>query len=269
LRRLIRRAAVKMHQLKGSFLPEDFPEPFRPEIGRFKKTVDQGLKLIDKTETKKIDENFAFDLFQTYGFPFELTQEMVKEKKIKLIPEKFIKLVKQHQLLSRTASAGMFKAGLADHSETVIKYHTATHLLHAALRKVLGEHVRQEGSNITSERLRFDFSHPRALTETEMSQVENLINQKIKENLKVNKTIMAKSSALKSGALAFFKETYPDQVSVYTVGDFSKEICSGPHVDSTGEIGSVKLIKQESIGAGKRRIYAVVNHENKQPAHQV
>lgn len=178
----------------------------------------------------------------------------------------FDEIFSSHQKLSRTASAGMFKAGLADHSETVIKFHTATHLLHQALRQVLGEQVHQEGSNITSERLRFDFSHPKALTDDEMRQVETLINQQVKADLPVKKTIMSKEVALKSKALAFFRETYPDQVSVYTIGDFSKEICGGPHVSSTGEIEGVKLSKQESIGANKRRLYAVLTHGTKKPA---
>ena len=215
-----------------------------------------------------IDEALAFDLFQSYGLPFEVIVDMAKTQKVSLNQDKFTVLLEQHSQKSRTASAGMFKAGLADHSETVTKLHTATHLLHAALRQVLGSHVRQEGSNITSERLRFDFFHPQALTPAEISKVEALINQIIKENLAVVKTIMDKNSALESGALAFFKETYPDKVSVYTIGNFSKELCSGPHVDSTAKIGSVKIIKQESIGAGKRRLYAVLNHGTQKPAHQ-
>ena len=157
----------------------------------------------------------------------------------------------------------MFKGGLADHSEAVVKLHTATHLLHASLRKVLGPHVRQEGSNITSERLRLDFSHPQALTAQEIASVEKLINQKIKEDLPVVKMIEDKDKALKSGAMAFFRETYPDKVSVYTIADFSKEICGGPHVASTGQIGNVKIIKDEATGAGKRRLYAVINYGNK------
>ncbi|MFH0942808.1 MAG: alanine--tRNA ligase-related protein [Candidatus Beckwithbacteria bacterium] len=260
LRRLIRRACVKMRSLKGELLPGDFPENLQPEVSKFRVTLEKGLKLIDKQSAKTITPQFAFDLFQTYGFPIEITREILTSKGLKIDIDAIKKLQFEHQQSSRTASAGMFKAGLADHSETVIKFHTATHLLHQALRQVLGDQVHQEGSNITSERLRFDFSHPQALSSAEMHQVETIINQQIKLNLPVKKTITSKEAAIKSGALAFFKETYPDKVSVYSIGSFSKEICGGPHVNSTGEIEGVKLIKQESIGANKRRLYAVLTH---------
>ena len=268
LRRLIRRSAVKMHELKGELIPEDFPESFRGEIAKFKNTLDRGLKEFNKFKDDQFNALNAFNLFQTYGFPFEVTAELFKQKGHLLDKNEFDQVFSGHKKLSRTASAGMFKAGLADHSEIVTKLHTVTHLFHAALRQILGSHVQQEGSNITSERLRFDFSHPQALTAAEISQIEALINQKIKEDLPVKKTIIDKDSAIKSGALAFFKETYPDKVSVYTIGNFSKELCSGPHVDSTAKIGSVKIIKQESIGAGKRRLYAVLNHGTQKSAHQ-
>ncbi|MDZ7586813.1 MAG: alanine--tRNA ligase-related protein, partial [Patescibacteria group bacterium] len=268
LRRLIRRSAVKMHELKGELIPEDFPERFRGEIAKFKNTLDRGLKEFNKFKDDQFNALNAFNLFQTYGFPFEVTAELFKQKGHLLDKKEFDQVFSGHQKLSRTASAGMFKAGLADHSVIVTKLHTATHLLHAALRQVLGSHVRQEGSNITSERLRFDFSHPQALTLAEISQAEALMNQKIQEDLPVVKTILDKKTALQSGALAFFKETYPHKVSVYTIGNFSKELCGGPHVDSTAKIGSVKIIKQESIGAGKRRLYAVLNHGTQKPAHQ-
>lgn len=270
LRRLIRRAAVKLDHpqtltdylglLKTTAVSRQI---LSGEITKFSHSLAIGKKVLAKA--KKIDEALAFDIFQSYGLPFEVITTVTK---VKLSKDKFDALLKKHSQLSRTASAGMFKAGLADHSETVTKLHTATHLLHAALRQVLGSHVRQEGSNITSERLRFDFSHPQALTPAEISQVETLINQKIKDNLPVTKTILDKETALQSGALAFFKETYPDKVSVYSIGNFSKELCSGPHVDSTAKIGSVKIIKQESIGAGKRRLYAVLNHGTQKSAHQ-
>ncbi len=269
LRRLIRRAAIKLNdpQTLTNYLGllttgEEARIILSDEINKFSHSLKEGVKILNKA--KIIDEALAFNLFQSYGLPLEVIESVAK---VKLNKDKFNGLLEKHSQKSRTASAGMFKAGLADHSETVTKLHTATHLLHAALRQVLGNHVRQEGSNITSERLRFDFSHPQALTPAEISKVETLINQKIKENLMVKKTIMDKNSALESGALAFFKETYPDKVSVYTIGNFSKELCSGPHVDSTGGIGSVKIIKQESIGAGKRRLYAVFNHGTKKPAH--
>lgn len=269
LRRLIRRAAIKLNdpQTLTNYLGllttgEEARIILSDEINKFSHSLKEGVKILNKA--KIIDEALAFNLFQSYGLPLEVIESVAK---VKLNKDKFNGLLEKHSQKSRTASAGMFKAGLADHSETVTKLHTVTHLLHAALRQVLGNHVRQEGSNITSERLRFDFSHPQALTPAEISKVETLINQKIKENLMVKKTIMDKNSALESGALAFFKETYPDKVSVYTIGNFSKELCSGPHVDSTGGIGSVKIIKQESIGAGKRRLYAVFNHGTKKPAH--
>lgn len=270
LRRLIRRAAVKLDQpqtltdylglLKTTTVSRQI---LSEEITKFSRCLKEGLKILNKA--KKIDETLAFDIFQSYGLPFEVITTVTK---VKLNKDKFDALFTKHSQQSRTASAGMFKAGLADHSEIVTKLHTATHLLHAALRQVLGSHVRQEGSNITSERLRFDFSHPQALTPVEISKVEALINQKINQNLPVVRAILDKKTALQSGALAFFKETYPDKVSVYIIGNFSKELCSGPHVDSTAKIGSVKIIKQESIGAGKRRLYAVLNHGTQKSAHQ-
>lgn len=264
LRRLIRRAAIKLDQ--PSCLT-DYVKFFQPkkavaavlsdEIKKFSQSLSVGKKVLSRA--KKVDETLAFDLFQSYGLPFEVIITMTQ---IQLDKTKFDRLAQVHSDKSRSASAGMFKGGLADHSEITTKYHTATHLLQAALRKVLGNHVRQEGSNITAERLRFDFSHQHALSDTEIIKIENLINQKIKEDIKVERTIEAKDKALASGAMAFFRENYPDKVSVYTIGDFSKELCGGPHVSSTGTIGGVKLVKQESIGAGKRRIYAVLKEAN-------
>ena len=252
LRRLIRRAAVKFSD--PAELTQYNSDPIlNEEINKFSRSLQEGKRLLQKA--KIVDENFAFNLYQSYGLPFEVITGLTKTK---LDAAKFNQLLTSHSQKSRTASAGMFKAGLADHSEQVTKCHTATHLLQAALRQVLGTTVCQEGSNITGERLRFDFSHPKALTQAELQQVEALVNQKILENLAVTKAVMTKEAALQSGALAFFKETYPEKVSVYTIGNFSKEICSGPHIRSTGAIGRVKLVKQEAIGAGKRRLYAVV-----------
>lgn len=274
LRRLIRRAAIKLDNPSTltdylSLLATDknSRQVLSEEITKFSLSLKEGTKVLNKA--KIIDETLAFNLFQSYGLPFEVIVDITKAKKINLNKATFTQLLEQHSQKSRSASAGMFKAGLADHSEAVIKFHTTTHLLQAALRQVLGDHVHQEGSNLTSERLRFDFSHTQTLSGDELHQVETLINQKIKANLPVNKTILPKAAALKSGALAFFKETYPDQVSVYSIGDFSKEICSGPHVNSTGEIGGVKIIKQESIGAGKRRVYVILKNETNQPARQI
>ena len=170
--------------------------------------------------------------------------------------EEFEKEKSKHQDLSRTAGKGMFKGGLQDHSETTTRYHTATHLLHAALRKVLGNSVSQKGSNITAERLRFDFSFDRKLTESEIKDVEDLVNQKIGEDLVVERLEMQKSKALEMGAMAFFPEKYPELTSVYKIGDFSLELCGGPHVASTGAIGKFKIDKEESAGSGVRRVYA-------------
>ena len=150
-----------------------------------------------------------------------------------------------------------FSGGLAERSEQTVKLHTATHLLHQALRDVLGKHVRQVGSNITPERLRFDFTHPRQLTKIEIKKVETIVNQKIKENLPVKMKMMTLEEAEKAGALAFFRERYGEKVKVYFIDDYSIEVCAGPHVTSTGVIGSVRIVKEESAGAGKRRIYAV------------
>ena len=275
LRRLIRRSAVKFRQLTGSLDSKDFSQIINEptlieEINKFQKSLNKGLKLIDRVRPcQKIDAQFAFDLFQTYGFPFEITQEILASKNIKINQKDYNKLKASHSKKSKTASAGMFKGGLADQSETVTKLHTATHLLHQSLRLVLGDHLKQEGSNITSKRLRFDFTHNQALTQDQLKKVENLINQQIKKDLKVKKTIEPKEKALKSGVLAFFKESYPDKVSVYIIGDFSKELCGGPHVSSTGEIGDVKIIKQESIGAGKRRVYVGIDNGIKKSAHQI
>lgn len=227
------------------------------ELNRFAKTLDQGLKEFHKL--KEITGKEAFNLFQTYGFPWELTAELAKENGIDVNKQEFEEEFKKHQELSRTASAGMFKGGLGEQSEITTKYHTTTHLLHASLRKILGEHVQQKGSNITAERLRFDFSHPEKLTEDELKQVEDLVNEKIKENLPVTSEVMDKEQALNSGALGFFTEKYGDKVTVYTIGNFSKEICGGPHVENTSELGTFKIIKEESAGAGVRRIYATLS----------
>ena len=153
----------------------------------------------------------------------------------------------------------MFKGGLADHSEQTTKLHTATHLLHKALRMTLGDHVSQKGSNITVERLRFDFSHPQKLTPEELAKVEKIVNVQIQKDLPVSMSVSTYDEAVKSGAMAFFGERYPEKVKVYMIGDFSKEICGGPHVEHTGTIGQFKILKEESAGAGIRRIYAVVS----------
>ncbi len=274
LRRLIRRSAIKFRQLAGKLDPQALAKIVKTkpalveEIKKFQSTLDRGLKEFEKLEPNQLNVLNAFNLFQTYGFPFEISEELFREKGQILDKKKFDQVFEDHKKLSRIASAGMFKGGLEDQSGATKKLHTATHLLHQSLRQILGDHVRQQGSHITAERFRFDFTHPQALTDGQLKKIETLINQQIKKDLKVKKAIVTKDQALKSGALAFFKETYPDKVSVYSIGNFSKELCGGSHVSSTGEIGGVKITKEESIGAGKRRLYAVLKNEDQKPAHQ-
>lgn len=271
LRRLLRRSLVKLQQLGISttdftsivqaifdtYLDTDYfknsqaaviSSEISSEAEKFAKTLKEGLKRISDTS--------PFDLFQTYGFPPEVTEELLKQQGKTLDWEEFNVEKSKHQDLSRTAGKGMFKGGLQDQSEITTRYHTATHLLHASLRKILGDHVQQKGSNITADRLRFDFSHDSKLTDSQITEIEDLVNQKIAENLPVTKVEMKKSDALAQGALAFFPEKYPDVTNVYSIGDFSKELCGGPHVNSTGIIGKIKITREESAGAGIRRIYA-------------
>lgn len=232
---------------------------------KFRKTLDRGLseikKLISRNpeQSRRISGKEAFDLYQSSGFPVEMIQEELQKNNLSLDIDEFNKCKSEHQKQSQTLSAGKFKSGLADHSEVITKYHTATHLLHAALRKNLGSHVQQSGSNITSERLRFDFSHPDKLTADQLKAVTDLVNEQINKKSAVTKETMSFVDAQKQGALAFFGTKYPETVSVYTVGDFSKEICTGPHVENTGTLGKLKIIKEESAGSGKRRIYAVLS----------
>lgn len=228
------------------------------EENKFSKALNRGLKEIKKF--KKLDGKIAFYLYESYGFPWELTEEIARERRQKIEKEVFEKEFKKHQKLSREGAEKKFAGGLANHSEQVIKYHTATHLLHAALRKVLGNEVHQIGSNLTAERLRFDFTYPDKLMNTQIRQVESLANKIIEKKLPVEMEIMGLDEARKGGALAFFEYRYGEKVKVYTVKDdnnfFSKEVCGGPHVTNTGEIGGIEIFKEESSGAGKRRIYA-------------
>jgi alanyl-tRNA synthetase len=231
------------------------------EEKKFRRTLSVGLKEIEKINS--LDGQTAFRMYETYGFPLELTQEIAQERGQHIDNDEFLAEFEQHKQLSRTASKGMFKGGLQDQSEATTRFHTATHLLHAALRKLLGETVQQKGSNITAERLRFDFSFERALSDEEKKQVETQINAWIKADLPVTKQMMNKEEALRSGAIAFFVEKYPDEVSVYTIGldaktDWiSKELCGGPHVSRTSEIGPIKIQKEQSVSAGVRRVYVV------------
>jgi len=230
------------------------------EEEKFTKTLQSGLKEFAKlAEQKNISGKQAFNLFQTYGFPLELTQELAQEKGISIDVRGFEEEFVKHQELSRTASAGKFKGGLADHSEQVIKYHTAAHLLLEALRRVLGDHVIQKGSNITEERLRLDFFHSKKLTDEQKQKVEDSVNNWINQKLEVNCQEMSLEQAQNTGAMGVFANKYGSQVKVYTVGDnVSKEICGGPHVKNTGELGKFKIKKEESSSAGVRRIKAIL-----------
>ena len=230
------------------------------EKKKFSRTLEKGLKEFAKlTEGKTVvDGNTAFHLFDTFGFPLELTCEMAKEKNMTVDIEDYKTRFKAHQELSRTASAGKFKGGLAGNGEIETKYHTATHLLNAALKAVIGPTVHQKGSNITDERMRFDFSCDHKLTEEEKKKTEDLVNKWIQEDLPVVCKEMKKEDAIKSGAECMFIEKYPDVVTVYEIGDVSKELCGGPHVKHTGEIGKFKIKKEEASSAGVRRIKAVI-----------
>lgn len=241
------------------------------EEQKFLRTLERGLQEFEKQtkDSSQLTAQLAFALYESYGFPLELSVEEAQQKNLFIsekIHEEFQKIKSAHSNQSRTASAGRFKGGLADTSETSVKYHTATHLLHAALRKILGTHVEQKGSNITGERLRFDFTHSAALTDTEKKQIEQQMNEWIAADLPVTQQTMDKDDAFRAGALAFFAEKYPDKVSVYTIGAHtetdwvSKELCGGPHVQHTGEIGLVEIFKEKAVAAGTRRIYVRLAH---------
>jgi alanyl-tRNA synthetase len=232
------------------------------EEERFARTLDRGLnefaKRVAGREGDAITGQEAFDLYQTYGFPLELTVELAAERGLAVDEAGFHAAYEEHQRISRAGATQRFAGGLGDHSEQATRLHTATHLLHAALRHVLGPHVEQKGSNITPERLRFDFAHPQAMTAEEVQQVEDLVNAVIGEDLPVGVETMTLDEALASGALAFFGEKYGDAVKVYSVAGFSREVCGGPHVASTGELGRLRIAKEQSSGRGVRRIRAVL-----------
>jgi alanyl-tRNA synthetase len=220
-----------------------------------------GKKFLDKIIAKDnyISGNDAFLLYSTYGFPFELILDIAKEKDIKIDVDGFNKKKIAHQELSRTASAGMFKGGLADAGEMTTKYHTATHLLLAALRGILGHETYQKGSNITAERMRFDFNYSQKLSEEQIKKVEDLVNQKIKESIPVEMAEISKGEALKTVKVSFDSSKYDDIVKVYKIGDFSVELCGGPHIENTSEIGEFKILKEEAVSAGVRRIRAIIS----------
>ncbi|EKD90720.1 MAG: hypothetical protein ACD_30C00098G0002 [uncultured bacterium] len=297
LRRLIRRVAVKLHPIRKKEIPTDalislvceavletydgilgvrkdlqrekVVRVVVEEIERFGKSLEKGLKEIEKKEF--IDGKIAFDLYQTFGFPLEVTEELVRQKGQKLDREQFREEFRKHQEISRAGSLGKFAGGLAGHSEIEIKYHTTTHLLHQALRDVLGPQVFQKGSNITQERLRFDFSYDKKMTEEEIKKTEEIINERIKEDLKVDRKFMSVPEAKELNAIGLFDEKYDKEVSIYAIGPnfeldkdakdqrerggyYSMEFCGGPHVEHTGVIGKIKIVKEEAVSSGVRRI---------------
>ena len=291
MRRLIRKAVVKMRQLnimqrdgieiiirlckdivniyKDIYFKDlketdliDIYTSIGEEVEKFSTIINKTSdKLTSKIQGEENKGKFLFNLKQTYGFPYEIAidylQEMkiIKEEEEEKIKEEYLSEFKKHQKQSRTSSSGMFKGGLADQTEQTIKYHTASHLIHQALFDVLGKDIKQKGSNITGERLRFDFHSLKKIGEEEIKKVEDIVNDNIKKNLKVTFEEMSKEKALQIGAKAFFKQRYPDKVKVYSIDKFSKEICNGPHVKSTEEIGEIKIYKIKKIGRDTYRIY--------------
>jgi len=289
LRRLLRRAirfgkvlncpekfliplAQKVIELYRDVYPEleskqaDILTAIQNEEEKFSKTLEQGLKEFNKISDKQISGEKAFDLFSTYGFPLELTKELASERGLQVDEKGFEKAFQKHQEISRAGLEKKFGGhGLGEarvfspaDEEKIKKLHTATHLLHQALRDILGQHVKQMGSDINPERLRFDFTHGEKMTPEQIKKVEEIVNQKIKEDLAVTMTEMSPEEAMQSGALAFFKEKYGQKVKVYSIGNYSKEICAGPHVQRTGQLGLFKITKEQSSSAGVRRIKAVL-----------
>ncbi len=256
---------------EGSYLEledqkEEIEKNIQEEEERFRLTLKKGLKEFEKISSRNITGKEAFDLYQTYGFPLDITLELAKEKGVLVDTISFQEEFAAHQEISRTAAAGRFKGGLADASYATTKLHTANHLLLAALREVLGDHVHQRGSNITQERIRLDFSQPQKVTPEQVQEVENLVNVKIQENLKMVKEEMTKEEAVKLGAEMEFGIKYGDIVSVYVLKDekgnaFSKEFCGGPHVQNTSELSQFEIIKEEAVSTGVRRIRAVLKAE--------
>ncbi len=238
-------------------------EVLKNEKVKFNRTLEKGLREFEKAVKNlngedTINRDIAFKLYDTYGFPIELTEELAKEANLKVDMEGFKKKFEEHQEKSRAGSVQKFKGGLASTGEMETKYHTATHLMNAALKKVLGPHVHQKGSNITAERMRFDFSHDAKMTDEEKKQVEELVNKYIEMAIPVEKLEMKKEEAIAMGAEAMFIEKYGDIVSVYKIGDVSLEICGGPHVSNTSELGKFKIKKEEASSAGVRRIKAIL-----------
>ena len=244
-------------------LKEQEKENFNPSMEDLKKII--GVLNYFKDHKIKLNSEWAFKYITTYGVPLEILQELAEERNIDVDVSNLDRLNREHQELSRTTSAGVFRGGLANHSPEVIKLHTATHLLLSTLRKILGDHVVQKGQNITSERSRFDFPNPEKLTNEQIKKVENNVNEIISKDLPVNFIVMPKDEALNTGAIHAFNEKYADTVKVYFVGKsledaVSREFCGGPHVSHTGEIGHVRIKKQEKIGSGLIRIYMVLTN---------
>ncbi len=288
LRRLIRRAIRHARKLgiESSFLSrlasvvldlykEPYPElvehedfiftELEKEEEKFSKTLLNGEKEFEKMlpnllkgNNRVIGGRIAFKLYDTYGFPIEITEELAKEHGFTVDRKGFDEAFEKHQAISRAGSEQTFKGGLADHSEATTALHTATHLLHKALSVVLGGYVKQLGSNITAERLRFDFNHPQALTKEELKKVEDLVNEMIEKDLPVVCEVMTLDEAREKGAAAQFDDKYGEKVKVYSIGDFSIEVCGGPHVEHTSELGHFKIVKEQSSSAGVRRIKAIL-----------
>ncbi len=246
---------------------EKILEILEQEEIKFNKTIKEGLRKLEKImKNEQIDGKLAFTLYETYGFPIEMTIEELEDKNIRFSKEKlltdFDTATKQHQEQSRTASKGMFKGGLADTSEMSTKYHTTTHLLLEALRRVLGNQIRQKGANITPERLRFDYNSEKKLTPEQIKKVEDIVNDQIKNNLPITYEVLPKKEAIEKVETAVFTEKYGDEVKVYYIGEkenpFSIEICGGPHVENTGGLGTFRITKQKNVGAGIKRIKGVL-----------
>ena len=287
LRRLIRRAVRHMRKIDIdpnkikdivevviSSLSEMYPEleknrdtiilEIDKEKNRFMNTLVKGEKEFNKVITvlkqngiSQMDGKTLFRLYDTFGFPPEVTKEYAKEQDITVDMEGFKELFKKHQEISRQGAEAKFKGGLADNSLETTKYHTATHLLHEALKRVLGRHAIQIGSNITQERLRFDFANPTKVSKEDLQKVEDMVNEQIDRKLPVTMEVMSLEDARNSGAFGIFDKKYGDKVKVYTIGDFSKEICGGPHVSNTSELDKIKITKEEAVSNGVRRIKAV------------
>lgn len=288
LRRLIRRAvryAKRLGLKEGFFRPlaecvvdsyqTAYPElnvnrkrvvdELAAEEAKFEKTLDRGTEELDKVLVQlkahnqtQVSGRLAFRLYDTYGFPVEFTQEICREQGLSVDQAGFEKAFDAHKEISKQGGDKVFKGGLVDNSEQTTKYHTATHLLHKSLQTVLGDHVKQKGSNITAERLRFDFQHHEKMTPEQLKKVEDLVNQAIERKLPISMEMMTLEEARAAGAMALFTGKYGEQVKVYTMGDFSKEVCGGPHVGNTSELGKFRIVKEESSSAGVRRIRAVL-----------